>query len=206
MDAVILDMSCTGSAQAGAFQRRQLLIRMDDNKVGRLPHFQTLRRCGANGETPAQPKPDCEPDARLYRSELSGDNSADSYQEMRFTGESEGTVELTEYRKGKAVWTAQGTHACSNGAVICSISFPLTTETTVDLAYDAVVDANNMPTWIVVPSLRQSVYMEEMRTSASDEERPTYSGLVVDFLNGFVTKEGEGIEPYNVYRYAGCKG
>lgn len=77
-----------------------------------------------------------------------------------------------------------------------------------DLAYDAVVDANNMPTWIVVPSLRQSVYMEEMRTSASDEEGqpPAYSGLMAEFLNGFVPKEGEGIEPYNVYRYAGCKG
>ncbi|MET2825734.1 hypothetical protein [Mesorhizobium shangrilense] len=77
-----------------------------------------------------------------------------------------------------------------------------------DLAYDAVVDANYRNDWIVVPTLRQSVYMEEMRTSASDEEvqRPTYTGLVVDFLNGFVPKDGEGIEPYNVYRYAGCKG
>ncbi|MET2825733.1 hypothetical protein [Mesorhizobium shangrilense] len=93
----MLDMSCTGPAQAGAFQRRQLLVKMDDNKVGSFPHFQTLQRCGANGETMAQPKPDCEPDARLYRSELSADNSADSYQEMQFTGEVEGTVELTEY-------------------------------------------------------------------------------------------------------------
>ncbi|PBB67905.1 hypothetical protein CK228_15905 [Mesorhizobium sp. WSM4312] len=53
LDVVILDMSCTDGESTD--ERRELLLKLEDNKVLRYPQHEVLQRCS---ELRAQPSPD----------------------------------------------------------------------------------------------------------------------------------------------------
>ena len=57
------------------------------------------------------------------------DTAADAttHQQLRFlSGVATGEVQITEFHRGNIIWTADGTHSCSNGIPICRFQFPLT--------------------------------------------------------------------------------
>ena len=148
-------------------------------------------------------KPDCDFNYQLYRAPLYKDPDQNSYQELQFKdGAAEGSVDLTEYRKGNAVWTSHGTFTCSNGVSICRLSFPLMLGQAVELPYEIVNDDKNSPEMVVIPSLAQEVYQTEQYAVMQGK---SYGGLVANFLNGFTLKQDELTHPYNVYRYMECK-
>lgn len=152
--------------------------------------------------TPSEPSPapDCEFNLRRYRSKLVKDESPKSYQELQFTeGAQIGKVSLREFHDGKPAWTAKGDFACSNGASICRLTFPLMLAEPIELPYEMV--GEGAAEMVVVPAFRQEVYQTEQYAVAQGKR---YGGLVSDLLDGFAPKEDEPITPYNVYSYADC--
>ncbi|WP_155765453.1 hypothetical protein [Mesorhizobium erdmanii] len=154
-----------------------------------------LSACGT-----ADAKADCELNSRLYRSLVKEANDKNSEQELQFVGGYFGTVKLTEYRHGKAVWVAHGEATCSNGISICYIILPLKSKGSVELPYETVETQESSLEMIVIPSLRENVYLSDWNAL----DRGKYGGLAVDLLGGFTPEENEELAPSNVYRYAGC--
>lgn len=203
LDAVILDMSCSNEDEASV-PRRQVLLHLEDGKIASFPPLQVLKRCNTVdlNKPEAAINSECQFNSRLYRSALYGDENVASFQELQFTdGNAEGTVRLTEVRASKQVWTAHGEFACSNGASICRVTFPLAPTGTVDLPYEMVGDANADSEMVVIPAFRQEVY--QIGQSA-DPAQGKHGGLIADLLGGFNPALDEVISPYNSYRYAEC--
>lgn len=201
LGAVILDMTCSNEDETN-LPRRQLLLRLDDRKIASFPPLQVLKRCN----TVKVDKPEgavnseCPFNSRLYRSPLYRDQNATSFQELQFTdGEAGGNVRLTEHRAGKQVWTANGVFACSNGASICRVTFPLVPTGAVELPYEMIGDAASET--VVIPAFRQEIY--QIGQSA-DPAEGKHGGLVADLVDGFTPADYEVIAPYNSYRYAEC--
>ena len=54
LDAVILDMTCTDGESSG--KRRELLLKLEDNKILRYPQNEVLQRCSElKGQSGARP-------------------------------------------------------------------------------------------------------------------------------------------------------
>ncbi|QGU20659.1 hypothetical protein MCHK_08955 [Mesorhizobium huakuii 7653R] len=150
----------------------------------------------------AAAKPDCPPDSKLYRSPLYNDKSSASYQELQFIdGAQNGKLKLTEYRRGKPTWIAQGEFTCSNGFSICRVNFPLMLAGSIELPYETVDKEGAAPEMIVIPAFRQEVYQTEQYAVLQGK---SYGGFVADLLGGRLPKEDEPLAPYNIYRYAKC--
>lgn len=210
---VILNLSCKGIDEE--FKQRTLLVK-DQESLASFPPLSRLRSCD---EPPPNPHPvpaqlppqgepvqtggDCDENLRVYRSPRDPEKQAVSYQELQFTsGIANGTLELTEYRNGKATWRAHGEHTCSNGAVICRVNFPQMQGDPVSLPYEAITNSDGTAGPIVIPSFQQEVYLANRWAT---EEGKAYGGFVADLLNGFVPAKDEMLSPYNAYWYAGCK-
>ena len=167
----------------------------------RCPEAQTLAKEPAK-VADASAEPECEFNSRLYRSLSYQGSDKGNYQELQFKdGSADGTVDLTEYSQGKAIWVAHGQFTCSNGVSICYLKFPLTLGEPVELPYEVLDSTTNSPEMIVIPALGQHVYQRGQYATMYDKP---YGGLVVDFQNGFKLKEDELTLPANVYSYAGC--
>ncbi|WP_129468777.1 MULTISPECIES: hypothetical protein [Mesorhizobium] len=156
----------------------------------------------ATGPTSPSPRSDCPFNSKLFRSSLYGEKDPASYQELQFLeGATNGKVRLTEYRKGKPKWAAQGEFTCSNGFSICRVNFPLMLAGSIELPYETVDKEGAAPEMVVIPAFRQEVYQTEQYAVSQGK---SYGGFVADLLGGFAPKEGEPLVPYNIYRYAKC--
>lgn len=145
----------------------------------------------------------CDFNSRLYRAKPGNPDLAGQYHELQFVdGFTSGIATITEYREGRAVWRATGEHACSNGAAICRLLFPMTSGEVSDAPFEALTDEQGDYKTIVVPAFSQNVYLSERY--ATLHHGKSYGGLVADFLNGFTPKEGDLLLPRNVYEFAGC--
>ncbi|MEZ5781189.1 MAG: hypothetical protein R3D70_06020 [Rhizobiaceae bacterium] len=207
LEGVILNLKCTEATEE--FQRRTLLMR-DHEGITSFPPAKRLQSCDAPMPQPvasAQPEPvkaaKCDFNSQVFRSPIMNNPDPNSYQELRFvSGLTDGVVEITETRAGKAVWRARGKHVCSNGAVICQVEFPRKVNDPLSLPYEALPSADgSMAESIVIPSFRQTVYLSERGAVFEDVG---YGGLVSDLLEGFVPQDDEILMPHNVYTYASC--
>jgi hypothetical protein len=208
LQGVILNLKCTESDEE--YSARELLLKTEDT-IASFPPLKVLRSCNApipEPITPPKREPvqtggDCQENLRVYRSPRNEERQAVSFQELQFTtGIADGTVELTEYINGKPAWRAHGTHTCSNGAVICRLTFPQMLGDPVSLPYEAITNADGSAGAMVIPSFQQEVYLSNRHAVA---EGKGYGGFVADLLNGFVPAEDKMLTPHNAYWFAGCK-
>lgn len=207
LDATLYDVSCKGDW--GERDYRMILTEYGDFDGTRRAAMLTkdgVENLISCSDTPAPP-PDqsasqCDFNSRLYRAEPGNPDLVDQYHELQFVdGYTSGTATITEYRDGRAIWRATGEHVCSNGAVICSLLFPMTSGEVADAPFEALTDKPGDYKTIVAPSFSQSVYLSERNATMNGK---SYGGLAADFLNGFVPAEGDLLLPRNVYEFAGC--
>lgn len=209
-DAMLFDVSCNGDWGEGERDYRMLLAEYEDHDGTRGAAILTpngvknLVRCS---DDPApqtdQSAQQCDFNSRLYRAKPGNPDLTDQYHELQFVdGYTSGTATITEYREGKPIWRATGEHACSNGAVICSLLFPTMTGEVSDAPFEVLTDEQSDYKTIVVPAFSQNVYLSERY--ATLHHGKSYGGLVAEFLNGFAPTDNELLLPRNVYEFAGC--
>lgn len=205
-DAMAFDVSCRGDW--GGRNYRMMLVEYKDSDgtpgVAMLDAdgVESLVRCSDGPmQKPDQSVSQCDFNSRLYRAKPSNPDMT-HYHELQFVdGFTDGTVTITEYRDGKAVWRATGEHSCSNGAVICRLLFPMTSGEVADAPFEVLTDERGDYTTIVAPSFSQNVYLRERNATMNGK---SYGGLVADHLNGFIPEEDDLLLPRNVYEFAGC--
>lgn len=208
LNATLFDVSCKGEGDSWG-DYRMMLTEYEDYDGTRKAAMLTpngvenLVRCSDD----PMPQPDlstsqCDFNSRLYRAKPGNPDLSDQYHELQFVdGFTSGIATITEYREGRAVWRATGEHACSNGAVICRLLFPMTSGEVADTLFEALTDERGDYKTIVAPSFSQNVYLGERNATMNGK---SYGGLVADFLNGFTPKEDDLLLPRNVYEFAGC--
>lgn len=206
-DATVFEVSCKGDW--GGRDYRMMLAEYEDFDGNRgvamldANGVESLVRCPDD----LMPEPDqsasqCDFNSRLYRAKPGNPDLADHYHELQFVdGFTSGTATITEYREGKAVWRATGEHACSNGAVICRLLFPMTSGEVTEAPFEVLPGEDGDYTTIVAPSFSQNVYLSERNATMNGK---SYGGLKADLLKGFTPAEDDLLLPRNVYKFAGC--
>lgn len=140
---------------------------------------------------------DCPVDRSLMQSDTRDDGT---YQVLQFTdGTLFGRATLTGYKNSEAIWTVRPQNRCSNGAVICGMSFQTRAGEEYYEAFQPLT-VNSRP-WTVFAELRQTLYMKERDATYY---RKAYGGIEVTFLNGYKPAVDEIILPENVYKFSGC--
>ena len=196
IDAVRLEMMCAYE-DAEPVKETELLVRLDDNSIARHPNFRVMNRCEA-----LKPVERCDHNDRIYRSAQRNVQHPERYQELQFNdGFTEGKATITEYRDGKAIWRSTGEHVCSNGAVICRLSFPVMSGESTATPYEALTDKNGEYKTIVAPAFAENVFLAEKYGTLKEK---SYDGLVAEFLEGFAPTDDDILLPQNVYEFAGC--
>lgn len=207
-DATVFDVSCKGEGDSWGDYRMMLAEYEDYDGTRRATMLtpngvENLVRCS---DDPA-PQPDqsvsqCDFNSRLYRAKPGNPDVSDQYHELQFVdGFTSGTATITEYREGKPIWRATGEHACSNGAVICRLLFPMTSGEVAEAPFEVLPGEDGDYTTIVAPSFSQNVYLSERNATMNGK---SYGGLKADLLNGFTPDEHDLLLPRNVYKFAGC--
>lgn len=203
IDATLFDVSCKGDW--GGFEYLMMLKEYEDSDGSRRAVIidsdgaQNLERCSAPAQ--GQSTSQCDFNSRLYRASADTPNPTGQYHELQFVdGFTSGTVTITEYRGGKAIWRATGEHACSNGTGVCSLVFPVASGGVVEAPFEVLTDERDDYSTIVAPAFSQNIYLSGR--NATDGKR--YGGLVADLLNGYVPAENDLFLPRNVYEFVGC--
>lgn len=201
IDAIVLDYECGGNDLDPEITKpRELVVKLQDG-IRIFPGGAKFQYCASiNPYLLPQSTPksaDCPIDRSLMQSDTRDDGT---YQVLQFTeGYLQGRATLTGYKNNEAIWTTRPNNMCSNGSVICRLSFRTRAGEEYEEAFQPLM-VNSRP-WAVFAELRQTLYMKERDATYY---RKAYGGIEVDFLNGYKPADDEMILPENVYKFSGC--
>lgn len=201
IDAIVLDYECGGNdLDPETTKPRELVVKLQDG-IRIFPGGAKFQYCASiNPYLLPQSTPksaDCPIDRSLMQSDTRDDGT---YQVLQFTeGYLQGRATLTGYKNNEAIWTTRPDNMCSNGSVICRLSFRTRAGEEYEEAFQPLT-VNSRP-WAVFAQLRQTLYMKERDATYY---RKAYGGIEVNFLNGYKPATDEMILPENVYKFSGC--
>ncbi len=201
IDAIILDYECGGNDMNPEITKPRELVVKEPDGIRIFPGGAKFQYCASiNRYLLPQSTPkfdDCPIDRSLMQSDTRDDGT---YQVLQFTdGYLQGRATLTGYKNNEAIWTTRPNNMCSNGSVICRLSFRTRAGEEYEEAFQPLM-VNSRP-WAVFAELRQTLYMKERDATYY---RKAYGGIEVDFLNGYKPADDEMILPENVYKFSGC--
>lgn len=211
IDAVILDFECGGNdMEPEVTKPRELIVKEQDGIriYPALPEGGKFQTCSSikaveapksvqiNSDKPAT-QASCPINLSLLRSAARDDGT---YQILEFKdGFLDAQATLTGFKNDKPIWSAKSHATCSNGAVICRMTFKTRAGEEYQEAYQPLT-VDDRP-WVVFAELRQNLFLKEQNPAY---ERKAYGGIEVDLLNGYLPAADEMILPENVYKFSGC--
>lgn len=201
LSAIIFDLSCEGLEGEEPWTERRVLFRGEGNSVGQFPPFEKLRRCSVPVGPPEWPDTGCGEGSSLFKAIFAREDKLPAYQELQLPLQrSAGDAFLTEYRNGRRIWASRGEYMCTNGASICSVSFPVMGGSEPIRLPLELVEGKRGP-MVVIPAFAQILYYDEK--SSVDAGKP-YGGLVADLYGGYAPGKDELVQPQNIYTFSGC--
>lgn len=208
IDAVILDYECGGDDMEPEIYKPREMVVKDHDGIRIYPDGTRFQSCNPVKavETPksattvtakSASQESCPVTLSLLKSDPRNDGT---YQTLEFKdGFLDAQATLTGYKNDKPIWTAKSHATCSNGAVICRMTFKTRAGEGYQEAYQPLT-VEDQP-WVVFAELRQTLFMKEQNPAY---ERKAYGGIEVELLNGYQPAADEMILPENVYKFSGC--
>lgn len=192
LDAVVMNMQCSGDDFESDNMKSTELLTKTATGFEIFPSRSKFKSCKSDLSEAKCP---------INQSKLKSDRRDDGTEQiLEFKdGPWNGHATLTGYKYNRAIWTTKALATCSNGSVICRLTFKTRAGKDYQEAYQP-LEVDNEP-WVVFAELRQNIFMMERDPTY---ERKAYGGIEVDFLNGYKPAADEMILPENVYKFSGC--
>ncbi|GLU28003.1 hypothetical protein Brsp01_32360 [Brucella sp. NBRC 12950] len=200
-NAVILDLVCGGTDMTPeTYKSRELLVK-DQDGIRVYPEGIKFQTCSSvkvkNAIQQETAQAICPISLSILRSDPRDDGT---YQLLEFkNGFLDAQATLTGYKNDEPIWTTKSHATCSNGAVICRMTFKTRAGEDYQEAYQPLTVADQP--WVVFAELRQTLFLKERNPAY---ERKAYGGIEVNFLNGYEPAIDEMILPENVYKFSRC--
>ncbi|EMG51226.1 hypothetical protein WYI_23580 [Ochrobactrum sp. CDB2] len=192
LDAVVMNMECNGVDFESNNMKSTELLTKTATGFEIFPSRAKFKSCKSDLSAGKCP---------INQSKLKSDRRDDGTEQiLEFKeGPWDGHATLTGYKYNRAIWTTKALATCSNGSVICRLTFKTRAGKDYQEAYQP-LEVDNEP-WAVFAELRQNIYLMERDPAY---ERKAYGGIEVELLNGYQPAADEMIIPENVYKFSEC--